>query len=224
MTSREKTFDRLARPYRMLEWIAFGPLLENARFRHLDQLRDCKRILLLGDGDGRVLARVLEIAPDALIDSLDLSEGMLVRASRRLSAEDRARVRFHHKDALTEDYPAATYDAVVTFFFLDCFTDAQVAALIARIKPALIPGAKWLFADFAEPERGWRRWRAKGWLWVMYLFFQWQTGFAARRLPDSEGSLLQAGFERLETTLFQHGFVRSAVFRASPACLTADRD
>ena len=32
-------FDRLARPYRALEYLAFGRALETARFRFLDRLR-----------------------------------------------------------------------------------------------------------------------------------------------------------------------------------------
>ncbi|HTJ79165.1 MAG TPA: class I SAM-dependent methyltransferase [Rariglobus sp.] len=217
MTSREKTFDRLAHPYRLLEWTAFGPLLERARFRHLDHLRGRKRILLLGDGDGRVLARILALAPDANIDSVDLSGAMLAKAKSRLSPADRARVCFRHEDALQADYPAATYDAVTTFFFLDCFTDGQVSALVDRLKPSLTSDAMWLFADFAEPSRGLMRLRAKIWLWIMYAFFRWQTGLAARRLPDSENALTKAGLTRTVETSFQHGFVRSAVFAMTPA-------
>jgi len=216
MTSREKTFDRLARPYRLLERTAFGSLLERARFRHLDRLRDRRRILLLGDGDGRVLARVRSLVPAAEIDCLDLSAAMLARAAARLPSPDRARVRFRHEDARRADYPPAAYDAVVTFFFLDCFTEADVSALIGRIRPALAPGAVWLFADFSEPDRGLPRWRAKAWLWIMYAFFRWQTGLAARRLPPSEPLLLKEGFTRETVTSFQCGFVRSAVF-ARPA-------
>jgi len=217
MSAREKTFDRLARPYRLLEWIAFGSLLERARFKHLDRLRDRRRILLLGDGDGRVLARVCALAPDARIDSLDLSGGMLARAALRLSPTDRARVRFRHDDALRADYPPAAYDAVTTFFFLDCFTDAQADLLINRLQPALTPDAVWLFADFSEPSRGLMRLRAKAWLGVMYLFFRWQTGLASHRLPDSENLLRKSGFARLAETSFQHGFVRSTVFAKPPA-------
>ncbi len=108
MTSREKNFDRLARPYRLLEHIAFGPLLEQARFRHLDRLKGRQRILLLGEGDGRVLARVCALAPLATIDCLDLSSAMLNRAQARLSPADRTRVRFRQEDARTADLAPGT--------------------------------------------------------------------------------------------------------------------
>ena len=110
-----------------------------------------------------------------------------------------------------------TCDAVTTFFFLDCFTDAQADLLINRLQPALTPDAVWLFADFSEPSRGLMRLRAKAWLGVMYLFFRWQTGLASHRLPDSENLLRKSGFARLAETSFQHGFVRSTVFAKPPA-------
>lgn len=212
MTSREKTFDRLARPYRLLEWIAFGSLLERARFRHLERLRGCKRILLLGEGDGRVLARVCAAAPSAKIDCLDLSAAMLAKAEARLSSADRTRVRFRHEDALTADLDPKSYDAVTTFFFLDCFMEDQASAIINRIQRSLSENAVWLFADFSEPAHGLMRLRAKTWLWIMYAFFRWQTGLSARRLPASENLILKAGLSRVDETSFQRGFVRSAVF------------
>ena len=61
------------------------------------------------------------------------------------------------------------------------------------------------------------RLRAKTWLRVMYLFFRWQTGLSARRLPPSENLLCKNGFTKLAETSFQHGFVRSAVFAKPPA-------
>lgn len=212
MTSREKTFDRLARPYRLLEWIAFGSLLERARFRHLDRLRGCKHILLLGEGDGRVLARVCALAPLAKIDCLDLSAVMLAKAGARLSSADRVRVRFRHEDARTAVLTSKTYDAVTTFFVLDCFMEDQASTLINRIQQSLSENAVWLFADFSEPAHGLMRLRAKIWLWIMYAFFRWQTGLTARRLPASENLILKAGLTRVDETSFQRGFVRSAVF------------
>jgi hypothetical protein len=99
-------------------------------------------------------------------------------------------------------------------FFLDCFSNAQVAELIGRIRPALAPSAVWLYADFALPPRGWRRLRAQAWLAVMFAFFRWQTGLDSRSLPDAETLLHDGGLRRVGETSWQGGFLRSAVFRA----------
>lgn len=206
-------YDQLARVYRLLEFLAFGRALECARFRHFDRLRDCKHILLLGDGDGRGLALVCRLAPHARIDSVDFSAGMLERAARRLHPEDRARVTLRQADALTANFPTHTYDAVTTLFFLDCFSDAQVGALIARLHPALTPNALWLHADFTLPPRGFHRVRARLLLALMMAFFRWQTGLAVRSLPQSEALLEGAGFKQTARSSWQGGFIVSSVFQ-----------
>lgn len=205
-------YDRIARCYRLLELIAFGHALERARFRHFEHLRGRKRILLLGDGDGRALALACKLAPDARIESLDISAGMIARAARRLSEADHARVTWRHEDALTAEYPKNTYDAVVTLFFFDCFSSGQVKTLIDRLRPALTADAVWLEADFALPARGWMRLRARVWLTLMYVFFHWQTGLAVRELPPVEILLKTSEFQCIAEAAWQGGFLRSTVF------------
>jgi ubiquinone/menaquinone biosynthesis C-methylase UbiE len=210
--NKSRGYDRLAHVYRLIEFIAFGHALERARFHHFAKLRDCKRILLLGDGDGRGLALACRLAPHARIDSLDFSAGMLDRAASRLRPEDRTRVTLRQADALTADFPADTYDAVTTLFFLDCFSGDQVRAFIERLLPALKPDALWLYTDFALPPRGFFRARAQVWLALMLFFFRWQTGLTVRALPQAEDLLQAAGFHRVAETARQGGFILSAVF------------
>lgn len=219
IVKKSNGYDSLSRVYRLLEFIAFGRALERARFCHFSHLRACKRILLLGDGDGRGLALACRLAPQARIDSIDFSAGMLTLASRRLSPADRGRVNLRHADALTAPLPVATYDAVTTLFFLDCFSETQVRELIARIRPSLTPEALWLHADFALPAHGWPRLRARVWLALMFAFFRWQTGLSLRALPPSDALLHTAGFHRLTHASWQHGFLVSSVYRQADLSL-----
>jgi len=48
-----RSFDRLAKVYKPLERATFGKTLDKARCHFLPKLKDCKRGLLIGDGDGR---------------------------------------------------------------------------------------------------------------------------------------------------------------------------
>jgi len=43
-------FDRIARLYRPLEYLSFGPMLERCRFHHLAAIRNCRRALVIGAG------------------------------------------------------------------------------------------------------------------------------------------------------------------------------
>jgi hypothetical protein len=213
LTTGPANFDRLARPYRALERLAFGRSLERARFCFLDRLSTCAHILVLGEGDGRCLERLSRIAPAARIHCVDASRAMLARAEVRLPDAARARVVFEQADVLSKSFAPARYDAVVTLFFLDCFTAEQVAAIVARVTPALSAGSLWLFADFAMPAGRLASWRATLWLKMLYLFFRWQTGLAARSLPPSEPLIRAQGFQCREEQDFDRGFVRSAVYQ-----------
>jgi ubiquinone/menaquinone biosynthesis C-methylase UbiE len=57
-------FDRLARPYRWMEYLSFGRALERCRFQFLPQLAHTQHALLLGDGDGRFAERLLRAMVD----------------------------------------------------------------------------------------------------------------------------------------------------------------
>ena len=215
MKTSAARFDPLARVYHALEILAFGGDLARARFQFLDRLADRRSILILGEGDGRCLARLLPLAPAARIHCVDASPAMLARAAVRIAGQPgRERVTWECADALNVEFPGAHYDAVITLFFLDCFDPASAAGLVTRIQTALQPGAVWLFADFVLPERGLARLRARVWLAVLYAFFRWQTGLRTRALPPSEELIRQAGFDRVQSRGFQCGLLRSSLFKA----------
>jgi ubiquinone/menaquinone biosynthesis C-methylase UbiE len=215
-------FDRLARPYRALEFAAFGRDLERARFAHLGRLAGCRDILLLGEGDGRFAARLARAAPSARILCVDSSPGMIARASRRLGPADAARVTFLCADAVSFAPEPGAFDAVATLFFLDCFDEPTVAGIVARVGPGLRPGAPWLFADFVLPAGGVARLRARAWLAVLYAFFRAGAGLAASALPESGRILEEAGWSPSSSMIFQGGLVRSSVYlRPGPTAAPA---
>src|SRR5690606_1151778 len=144
-------FDRVARIYHALERLAFGRALERARFAHLPALAGCRDVLVLGDGDGRCVAHLASMLPEAHIRCVDGSAGMLARLQARIVPADRARISCEQADIRTVALPARSADAVLTMFVLDCLTDEEVARLAPRVAAALRPGGRWLFADFSIP-------------------------------------------------------------------------
>lgn len=206
-------FSRLTRSYRALEFLAFGRDLERARFRFLELLCDARAILVLGEGDGRCLARLCETAPLAQIHCIDSSPGMIAAAAARSASQDRSRIHFVCADATTTPLPKASLDGVITCFFLDCFEEREVSALVNRVAAQVSTGGRWLFADFVIPAHGWGRLRARAWVGLLYIFFGWSTGLKTRRLPPSERILRDAGFALEAVEDYQAGLIRSAVYR-----------
>jgi ubiquinone/menaquinone biosynthesis C-methylase UbiE len=193
--------DPIARWYRWLEYIGFGGELERRRFAFLPQVAAARRVLVLGEGDGRFLARLVEQNLGASIDYVDLSDRMLELACRRAGTDQ---VTYRQGDALTLPLPSAEYDLVVTNFFLDCFEESDAVILVERIAAAARPRARWLIAEFRQPESGWQALWARVWLRSLYLFFRVTTGLKTRRLVDHHPMLRQRGFrpERAESALF----------------------
>jgi SAM-dependent methyltransferase len=193
------SFDLLAAPYQLLERLTFGPLLHRCRTAHLDRVRDRRRALILGDGDGRFLADLLRANPDVRADSVDISPGMLAAARRRvrLIAGATERVRFVCADVRSDSLPDSDYDLVVTNFVLDCFRPAELAAVVSRLASACAPGALWLDGDFRLPAAGWERLAARAALAGMYAAFRLVTRMPNGRLTDPAPLQRAAGF-RLE--------------------------
>ena len=204
--------DRLARWYRLIEYAVYGRALERSRFVFLDRLIHARRILMLGEGDGRALVRLLAVAPGAKVDVVDSSAEMIGLARARCAAASAGRVRFEQRDALELSLSAGEYDAVATFYFLDCFSVTEARILIERIANALAPGGLWLVTDFAIPARGWRRWPAKFLIACMYRFFGLTTGLRVRTLPPVEHLLLGAGLSRLDAKHERGGFLSSELW------------
>ncbi|HWE49848.1 MAG TPA: class I SAM-dependent methyltransferase [Bryobacteraceae bacterium] len=206
---------RLAPWYRWIEYAAFGRALERRRFSFLDRVAGAKRILILGEGDGRVLSRLLAAAPQAQIDVVEVSPEMIELAHGRTGHSQQ--VRFLCQDARTLELPAHTYDAVLTMFFLDCFSAEDAALLIRRIAVAMKPEALWLLSEFSLPHAGWRRWHAQAWIGTMYFFFRVATGLQARKLPPIAKLLAESGMRAVEHQQSRAGLMISEVHRLGSA-------
>ena len=201
-------FDSVARWYRWLEYAAFGRALERCRFALLPALEDARRVLILGEGDGRFLKKLLSINSIAQIDVVEASAGMMKLARGRLSNEEARRVKFHLADARNWDFPEAEYDAIVTCFFLDCFSIETLAHLMPSVAASIRPGGDWLVAEFRQPRKGISALRARLWLETMYFFFCRFSRLEVCRLPQWEGILKGLGVVVRVTIDQQGGLLR----------------
>lgn len=208
--------DPLARWYRALEYAGFGRALERRRTAFLDGMSGARRVLVLGDGDGRFLAAFLRTNRSAEVDSVDSSAAMLALARDRVGEAGATRVRFHHADARSWQPAAGFYDLIVTHFFLDCFTDAELHPVVARLAAHATPDARWVVSEFRQPAHGLAAWHARAWLVGLYAFFRVTTGLRVRRLPDHAAALAAAGFRLERETLARFGLLTSQLWRREP--------
>ncbi len=207
-------FDRLSPIYRCMEWASFGPFLWWCRCAFLSAMRTRSRALVLGDGDGRFTARLLEINHTVRIDAVDASPGML-RALARRSGPNAARLRTVHADirALRPD-PSARYDLIVTHFFLDCLTTEEVRMLAQRLRTASSPNTLWIVSEFSIPKGWFGNLVARPIVASLYRAFGWLTGLRQRRLPEYAPALGAAGFILVERRKWLHGLLVSERWQA----------
>lgn len=203
-------FDLIARPYRWLEYLTLGPLLERTRKHHLARLQGCSQALILGDGDGRFTARLLTSYPQLRAETVDLS-GAMLELLRQRCAGDAARLETHQTDARSYT-PRNVPDLVVTHFFLDCLAQAEVEALVARLSPLLAPETLWLVSDFCVPD-GPLHWPVRVYVRLLYIAFRLLTGLRTTQLPDHASPLRQCGFRLLAEHRGLFGVVTSQLWQ-----------
>jgi len=213
--NRPANFDRLARVYRWMEFVTFGPALNRCRCRYVDQLGDCRTALVLGDGDGRFTARLLQANPAIRIDAVDASPAML-DALLRQAGPGRNRVRTHLADARSWSPAGQSYDLIVTHFFLDCLTTDEVVRLAARLLSCTTSRTLWVVSEFAIPRQGFGRAMAQLIVAALYWAFGRLTGLPVHSLPAYREALSKEGFTLRREDHPVWGLLSSEVWLAGP--------
>jgi len=208
-------FDRLARLYAPLEWLSFGRALSRRRLHFIDDPRVAcaRRVLVLGDGDGRFTAALLARYPTLHVTAVDASAPMLAEFERRVrAAAPNAVLELHCADLRGWRVPRADHDLVVSHFLFDCFTTRDLVSLIERVSPALAPNARWLVSDFAIPQHALWTPFAKLLLSSLYWAFRLLTGLRVTHLPDYQTALKTGHVELTDADTSLGGSLRSELW------------
>lgn len=207
------SFNTLAPYYYGMELILAGHVLQHCRTSFLAETLNSSRALLLGEGPGLFMVELLRANKRVEVTCVESSSRMIEEARGRLSESALARVRFVQTDALTWQPPRNEFDLVVTNFFLDCFRPEELAALVSKIATSATADARWLLSDFREPESGWRRWRGRVVLALMYGFFRRATALSASRLTPPDEFLAEGGFRLASRRLANYGLAHSDLWQ-----------
>lgn len=207
-------FDRIAPHYRWIETLCAGLLLQRCRTAFLGEIGSPRRVLVVGEGNGRFLAELLRTHPAARVTCVDASAEML-----RLAAVgcDARHVEFIHADITAWTPPPAAFDLIVTHFVLDCFCAEQLVPVIARLAAAAAPGARWLVSDFCEPAAGLAKWRARLIIQSLYFFFRYTARLPATRLTPPDAFLARHGFTLRERRVRDWGLLHSDLWSLAPS-------
>jgi len=213
------SFDTLAPYYRAMETVSAGNVQQRCRTSFLSETIGCRRALLLGEGPGRFLVELLRANPHVEVTCVERSARMIQEALSHVKHQglDTARITVEQQDVLTWRPLVGAFDLVSTHFFLDCFRRDELEGVVTKVGVSATSEARWLLADFRVPERGWRRWRARGILALLYGFFRVTTGLSASQLTPPDDLLRAAGFRLAQRRLANSGLVHSDLwFKTNP--------
>jgi ubiquinone/menaquinone biosynthesis C-methylase UbiE len=205
------SFEVLAPIYRLMERVLAGGKLHRCRCAFLERIPEPKKILILGEGPGRFVVECARKFPHAAITCVEESAGMISQAQANLTqcGLPADKVTFIQADILQWESPQEEFDLVVTHFFLDCFRPEQLETLVPAIAHAATKDAQWLLADFQEALTGWKRWRSRCILALMYVFFRVVTRLPASSLTPPDLYVMRAGFVLRERIEVEWGLLKS---------------
>ena len=208
-------FDKIAIAYGFLEKALFGSNLQEMRCRYLNRIEDFKEILLVGEGCGFFLRKLLGVNTGATVTVVESSENMIKQAKSRVLHKDRKRVVFCHA-TLEQFVSTRKFDAACTFFFWDCFPENQMKAMLPRLLDCLEPDGLLINADFVDPLPSvGRRFKTSHFilLRILYGFFGFATGIESTRVFEIEPVALGNGFIAKDTYLHEKLPFKGQVFQ-----------
>jgi ubiquinone/menaquinone biosynthesis C-methylase UbiE len=207
-------FNKIAPYYTLLESLLFCGALQATRTSFIHYLVDAEKILLIGEGRGRLLKELLRLNPKAEVWVVEQSASMIEKMKCDLEPFDFKKVMFINESFLT--YPGTyQFDAVCTCFFFDCFESAEVKNGIGKIYRLLKVDGIWMNADFRFFHNDALHQRIAHRLLIQFLygFFHLTTRLTAATLVCVETLGCKSGFKVVET--FKHAFLplSSEVYR-----------
>src|SRR6478609_400317 len=199
-------YNRIAGIYDGLARIVFGKSMVQSQTIFLDQLQNCKSILVLGGGTGWWLNDLLKKYPEIQITFVETSIKMISIAKKGLKFNNRVEFVYGSVESLSAK---KRFDAVVLYYFVDLFDELILNNVIKEIERRLKPEATWLATDFIE-EKKWHTVFLK----VMYTFFNYTTDLKTKSLPDWRKVLQINGLRIIEQQSFYLGFILSVAYRS----------
>jgi ubiquinone/menaquinone biosynthesis C-methylase UbiE len=207
------TFDLVASFYPLLERAVFGSKLSRARRSFISRVTEGRKILLIGEGNGRFLCEVVKQTSSASITVVDSSTRMLAAASRRIATIDSSsRVELVHANILEWRSAPGGYDRIVTHFVLDLFPPDRICRLIENISQLAMGDCLWINVDFTSESQSLPQ---RFLMWAQYRFFRIFARIEASRLFDAGTLIRDANWEILETRLLDSGLISASLLSRS---------
>ena len=198
-------YNKLAPYYNFLLYLSGGYLIKAQR-KLIPFIEETSKALLVGEGTGNFLSKLIASNKVKTIFCLDISEKMIQICQKKnkqsvSSLGGNKRVHYIIGDLFCL-YPNNLLDAnqhlnnkslfslITTNFFLDQFKEHELEKIMQRLDMLLTPGGYWYFTDFTLPKNFFQKNLVKG----LYIFFQKVCNIEADKVPDYHRHFLERGY------------------------------
>jgi ubiquinone/menaquinone biosynthesis C-methylase UbiE len=134
-------YSRVAPFYEL--WAAIAESNAGRRALEVASVRDGEAVLEVAVGTGKQLVALARRNPGGRTVGVDLAEGMLEKARRRLAREGRAHVELRRGDALALPFADASFDLVVNSYMLDLLPRDDIPRALREYRRVLARVVGW---------------------------------------------------------------------------------
>lgn len=200
-------YDNAAWFYDSLARLVYGKALIKAQVYLLQFIQPNSNILIVGGGTGWILEELTKIHPSGLtITYVEISAKMTALSQKRNTGDNR--VTFIN-DAIENVNLSNNFDAVITPFLFDNFTEQTLQKVFHHIHNSLKPNAIWLNTDFQLTGKWWQKLLLKS----MILFFRLWCRIESNRIHAIEPYFIQNGYGIIAAKTFYGEFIVSKAYR-----------
>lgn len=211
---QRKGFNRLAAIYDYLLLIPPGRGFIKSQEALIPLLPQKKSCLIIGGGTGTFLRALIISGKVQHVVYLDISENMLSLASAKikdLNQECLVEFRRGSFDKITKD---EKFDLIVTNFFLDLFSLAELKIWIRFIADKLSDEGLFYFTDLQISKgKTFKTFMNNIYIKVLYFFFRNTTNISGKTLIDLRTEILQSGFNVIHEKGYLKELFYSAIFK-----------
>ena len=200
-------YDNIAPFYDWLTRLVFGDAVLRAHRFLANAIPGGSSVLIIGGGTGFILEEISKKHLNGLdITYVDISRKMIALSEKRNSGNNK--VEFINK-SIAEVKFDKQFDAVITPFFLDNFSNKTLGIIHNKINLSLRHGGVWLFADFQQKENKlWQQILLK----FMYVFFRLSCNIEATHLEDFDALFKVSNYQISSWKTFYRNFIYSTVY------------
>jgi len=200
-------FNNSAWFYDGLSRLVYGGALVNAQLYLLGFIEPGSRVLIVGGGTGWILEELTKIHPSGLcITYVEIAVAMMDLSKKRDTGSNEV---VYIQNAIEQVNLTPDFDAVITPFLFDNFTEQTLHTVFTHIHALLKPQGLWLNADFQLTGRWWQQLLLKS----MFVFFRLICGIEASKLPGIRTRFTVNGYAMVDEKTFFNDFIVANVYR-----------